>query len=436
MMRYIIACLAIAWSVQSIAGFDPVSFADEARVPGEILITFTDGISHEDQDRILARHGAKVVRRFKTVNGVLARMPENHLFLYSAGILAENKGITRVAPNRLFHLFAEPDDPRYESQYQHEAIQAPQAWDISTGSKDVVVAVIDSGIIDDHEDLAPNIWVNPGEDGLDAEGNNRRTNGIDDDGNGYIDDFRGWDFVQSDNDPTDGMGHGTHCAGIIGAIGNNGVGVAGINWQVSLVSLRIFDNYGNAAPEDRILAALEYAAMMGFPIVSNSWGGVPTRDESWGPESGDMTYEVIRNADKALWVFAAGNSSANNERTPVLPATYDLDHIVSVAASTSRDRLARFSNYGSESVDLMAPGDRIYSTSVRSFFGSWYYRMSGTSMAAPVVSGAAALLLSVYPDADPAELKERLMNTVDPIRSVSSRLVSGGRLNLYRALTE
>ena len=430
--------LALLWTTTLTAGSDLTPFSTPARVADEVLITFAPDVGPAEQEELLAERGAVIVRRYRSVNGVLARMTESPLFLQSVSLLAEDNRIRRVAPNRLIHLLGRPDDPRRTNQYQHDLIEAEKAWDIATGSRDVVVAVIDSGIALDHEDLADNIWTNPGESGKDAAGRDKRSNGVDDDGNGYVDDYRGWDFVGDDNDPTDGMGHGTHCAGTIGAAGDNGVGIAGINWQVSLVALRIFDDRGRPAEEGDVLAALEYANTMKFPIVSNSWGGAAEPETEFGAGTGDLMYEMIRKGEEngALWVFASGNAGTNNDATPVLPAGYDLDHIIAVGASTSRDALAGFSNYGARTVDLMAPGDRIYSTNVRSLFGGGYARMSGTSMAAPVVTGAAALLLSTDPTLSGLEIKAQLIRTVDPVRSVRGKLLSGGRLNLYRALTE
>ena len=233
-------------------------------------------------------------------------------------------------------------------------IAATEAWNITTGSKDVLVGVIDTGIDYSHPDLKGNMWSNPGETGLDADGNDRSTNGIDDDNNGYVDDHQGWDFYNSDNDPMDGHSHGTHCAGTIGAKGNNGIGVVGVNWDVSLVGLKVFSDGGSTTAA--ILAeAISYANTIGVDLTSNSWGG--------GGVS-EAIRSSIQQADEAgiLFVAAAGNASADNDASPQYPSSYDLDNIIAVASTDRNDRLSSFSSYGRVNVDVGAPGSDIYST--------------------------------------------------------------------------
>ena len=222
--------------------------------------------------------------------------------------------------------------------------------------------------------------------GLDADGNDKQTNGIDDDGNGYVDDFRGWDFINGDNDPMDDHSHGTHCAGTIGAVGNNGVGVVGVNWEVSLVGLKVFTGGGSTTTE-ALTEAIQYATTIGVDLTSNSWGG--------GAES-EVLRTAIEDADKAgiLFVAAAGNSSSDNDRFPHYPSSYDVDNIIAVASTDTNDQLSSFSSYGKESVDVAAPGTQIYSTIPNDGYG---YK-SGTSMATPHVAGLVALVKSVFTD--------------------------------------
>jgi PKD repeat protein len=293
-------------------------------------------------------------------------------------------------------------------------IDAPEAWDISTGSGSVVVAVIDTGVLYTHSDLSPNIWNNTGE---------IPDNGIDDDGNGYIDDIRGWDFVNNDNDPTDDNSHGTHVSGTIGATGNNTLGVAGVNWQVKIMPLKGFDSAGNGITSAEI-AAIQYANEKGAVVISNSWGG--------GNYS--QSLKDVIDAYPGVVVCAAGNTplppEPNNDIIPIYPASYDSVNIISVAATESNDQLASFSHYGQMSVDLAAPGTNILST----YFDGNYAYKQGTSMATPHVSGVAALVKAVNQSLSSAEIKTIILSTVDAKSSLSGKVATGGRLNAYNAI--
>jgi PKD repeat protein len=293
-------------------------------------------------------------------------------------------------------------------------IDAPEAWDIETGnSNDVVIAVIDTGVDYDHEDLAANMWLN--------EHELNGVVGVDDDGNGYIDDIKGWDFFSDDNDPDDENGHGTHCSGTIAAEGNNGRGVVGVSWNAKIMPLRFLGPDGGST-SDAILA-IEYATMMGVDIMSNSWGG--------GGYSVALE-DAISAANDAgiLFVAAAGNAGTDNDVYPHYPSSYNVPNVISVAATDSFDNLAYFSNYGLISVDLGAPGVSIYSTLPGNSYGSY----SGTSMATPHVAGAVALIKAQYPELSSDRIKARLLGSVDTIPSLSGKTVTGGRLNAYNAL--
>ena len=412
----------------------PAAFQTGTRVADEMLITFDPDTGPAEQEELLAARGIRILHRFETINAVQAVVEGPATTLAAATrTLGQEETVVQVSPNRIFRLLQAPDDPNLSRQYHHDRISSSRAWDITTGSPEITVAIIDTGVIYDHPDLEENYWTNPGESGRDARGRDKRSNGVDDDGNGYIDDFRGWDFADKDNDPYDSHGHGTHCAGSIGARGDNGVGISGVNWRVSLVGLKFIGSSGEGQEADAI-RAIEYAIKMGFDITSNSWGGDPDPKAS-GP---DLLQKVIAEAGRRgqLFIAAAGNDGRNTDRKPTLPASYDLDNIISVAASDSRDRLASFSNYGRTTVDLMAPGAAVYSTTRASLLRGPYGSMSGTSMAAPLVAGAAALVKARYPDADAAELKERLLRSVDRVPAAAGKVSTGGRLNLYRALTD
>ena len=332
--------------------------------------------------------------------------------------------VAYAEPDFVVHATLAPNDPSFGLLHGlHNTgqtggtadadIDAPEAWDIATGSRSIRVGVIDTGIDYTHPDLAANIWTNPGE----IPGNF-----IDDDGNGYVDDVHGWDFVNNDSDPMDDNGHGTHCAGTIGAVGGNALGVVGVNWKVSLVPLKFLSAPGSGFTSDAV-EAVSYATAMGFELTSNSWGG------------GNYTQalsEAIAAGGTAghLFIAGAGNNGTNTEFNPHYPASYDLDNIVSVAATDNADQLAVFSNYGA-TVDLAAPGLNIYST----VLNGGYQSMSGTSMATPHVAGTAALVLShASGPLSAAQLKDLLLSSVDPLPSLASVTVSGGRLNARSAL--
>ncbi|GEP45994.1 S8 family serine peptidase [Brevifollis gellanilyticus] len=293
-------------------------------------------------------------------------------------------------------------------------IDAPEAWDITTGSREVVVGVIDTGVDRTHPDLAANMWTNPHE----IPGNN-----VDDDNNGFVDDLYGWDFFSNDNDPMDEEGHGTHCSGTIGGVGSNLTGVTGVCWQVSIVALRFLGPNGGSTSD--AMEAVNYAQELGIDLTSNSWGG--------GGFS-SLLQTAIANAGAAgqLFIAAAGNDGTNTDLTANYPSGYAVDTIVSVASSTSLDSRSSFSNYGATTVDLAAPGSAIYST----IPGSSYATYNGTSMATPHVSGAVALLKSVAPSMSAAEIKSRLLSTVDPLSAFTSTTVSRGRLNVARLIEQ
>ena len=277
-------------------------------------------------------------------------------------------------------------------------IKAREAWDLTRGDRKVVVAVLDTGIDYNHPDLVSNIWTNPGETGK----SDARVNGVDDDHNGFIDDWRGWNFADGNNDPFDDIGHGTHVSGIIGAVGNNNIGIAGVMWNVSIMPLKIFSSVtqkdslcgsatGFVADE---IAAIQYAWKNGANIINGSF--------HTGLDYCFAEYDAIAAAgtNGVLFVAAAGNDTHNLDLDMSSPAIYDLHNVITVAATDQNDRLATFSNFGPKSVHIAAPGVYILSTvptDQPSNFGvsGWDF-MSGTSMSVPFVSGAAGLIYSYY----------------------------------------
>jgi hypothetical protein len=329
-------------------------------------------------------------------------------------------------PNYIVYADATPNDPSYGNLWGlHNTgqsggtvdadIDAPEAWDATTGSNTVIVGIIDTGIDYNHPDLAGNMWTNPGE---------TAANGIDDDGNGYIDDVYGWDFVNNDNDPMDGHGHGTHVAGTVGAVGDNGTGVTGVAWDCKLVALKNLGDDGSG-PTSAGVAAVNYAVAMGIKLTNNSWGG-----------TGFSTalQSAIQSANTAgmLFVAAAGNDATDNDVLPHYPCNYTVANVVAVASTDHNDQLSVFSNYGDVSVDLGAPGTSIYST-YPTALGSYAW-LQGTSMATPHVTGVAALVWAADPGLTHLEVRDLLLNSVDPIPALTNKCVTGGRLNALSAL--
>jgi subtilisin family serine protease len=290
-------------------------------------------------------------------------------------------------------------------------IRAPRAWDFFTGDPNFVIADIDTGLQYTHPDIVANVWTNPGE----------TANGLDDDGNGLIDDVHGWDFFSNDNDPSDTAGHGTHTAGTIGARGNNAAGVTGVNWQCKIMPLRFLGPSGGTAAG--AVSCIQYAVNKGVKVSNNSWGGGPF-DQS--------LLDAIQNSAAIghLFVCAAGNSGLNIESSPFYPASFALDNMIVVAATTNEDARASFSNYGPNKVHLGAPGNNVYST----WIGSSYAFDSGTSMASPHVAGAVAMVYALNPSFTYQQVKFRILSTTRQIAGLHGNTVTGGILNLAEAV--
>ncbi len=283
-------------------------------------------------------------------------------------------------------------------------INAEKAWTITTGSKEVKIAVIDTGVDYQHEDLKENIMIN------ESEFNGQE--GVDDDGNGYIDDIYGYDFANNDNDPMDGHGHGTHCAGVIGAT-HNDIGIRGVMSKVEILPIQFLTVSGQGTLEGAI-KAIDYATSRGVNIMSNSWGG--------GEPSKALT-EAIAKAEKAgiLFVAAAGNSNSNNDIKPTAPANTQINNVISVGAMDGKAKRANFSNYGEKTVHVFAPGVNIYST----VQNNKYKKMSGTSMACPFIAGVAGLIMANEPNLTYKEVKSRIMTHAKEGNKLKDYSVSG-----------
>lgn len=337
--------------------------------------------------------------------------------------------IEYIEPNITFKALATPSDSKFDKQWGLNNtgrnsggwfssgkagvdVSALKAWEITKGSKDIKIAVIDTGVDYNHKDLKGNIMINEAE--LNGEP------GVDDDGNGYIDDINGYDFANMDNDPMDGHGHGTHCAGVIGAT-HDTTGIAGIMANVQILPIKFLTDKGSGDLEGAI-KSIDYAVSRGVNVMSNSWGG--------GDRS-EALFDSIKAAEKAgvIFIAAAGNERNNNDKNPTYPASYKVDSLVSVGAIDGKGKRASFSNYGKNSVHVFAPGVNIYST----VSNNGYKKMSGTSMACPHVAGVAGLILANEPNLSVDELKTRLMNT-SVLSSELSTYTASGYVDAHRAL--
>ena len=387
-------------------------------VPGQLIVKYKASVAKS----AMRPMNAVTKKVFRASDAELLEFDQYIDLKKMMSALKNDTNIEYVEFNSIYRLSVVPDDTNYSDLYGMEKISAPLAWEQTKGSKQIVVGVIDTGIDYTHPDLAANMWSNPGEIGIDADGEDKATNGIDDDENGYIDDHRGWDFINGDNDPMDGNDHGSHCAGTIGAVGNNKEGVVGVNWDVSLVGLKIFSDAGSTTV-DAIVEAIEYSTLIGVDVTNNSWGG--------GAASEPIKAAISEANDNGIiFVAAAGNSRSNNDTSSAYPSNYELDNIISVAATDSKDALANFSSYGSQTVDVGAPGVGIYSTRPN----GRYQNLSGTSMATPHVTGLVALVKSQFPKASMAELKNRIIYLGDEVEALNGKTISGKRINAFASL--
>ncbi|HXM34297.1 MAG TPA: S8 family peptidase, partial [Pyrinomonadaceae bacterium] len=412
-------------------------------VPGEILVRFRKEAAATKSARsemAVIESGRQIPMRIERIGGAeiveglrLARVaPEDTERAIRA--LRTSPEVLYAEPNFIRRKESLPNDPRFAQMWNLKNtaqastpggnpgkpgndIHAEQAWDLTTGSKSVVVGIVDEGIDVNHEDLRDNIWTNPGE----IPGN-----GIDDDNNGYVDDVNGWDFAHNDNTVFDYTGvsyppaqnytgdledHGTHIAGIIGAKGNNGVGVVGVNWQVSLMSLKFLTGVNGEGNSADLLKAFAYAKSMRELWVSSGGSkgaNIRVLNNSYGGSGfSQAELDAIRALGDAgiLFVVAAGNGGSNNDRFPSYPANYLSPNIISVAALTGAETIANFSNVGPGTVNMAAPGDYILNTTPR----NTYTFLSGTSMATPHVSGGAALVCAAFPNISMRRLRSVLL---------------------------
>jgi subtilisin family serine protease len=423
--------------------------SDNDSEEAEIIVRFKPGTSVETIEKIAEEHNDVVEDEIEAVHGLAVIEDEDGLDAET--VAAQYRALSDIVdyaePNYEINLEPEfssrsdkgapaeldryvpdnwPNDPQFTDQWSLENtgqrggkskadISAIRAWDKTKGSDKVVVAVLDSGVDYTHPDLKNNIWVRP-----------ETLPEYEDDDLGTIDDEHGYSAFE-DSDPMDDNGHGTHCAGIIGAEGDNGFGITGINWNVKIMPLKFMSANGSGTTKDAI-EAINY-------VIDRKQHGINVRviSASWGSMvKSRALQDVIKKAGEEgiLFVAAAGNSSDDSDRRPHYPAGFDLPNVISVAALDRNDQLASFSNYGAKSVFIAAPGKDILSTWLKGEFRE----ASGTSMATPEVAGVAALIISTKPKISITELRERLKNSVDTLPSLKGKVATGGRINAAKAV--
>ncbi len=405
--------------------------------PGRVILRFRTGVPIAAQATAHSSAGVTLLQRFHAVPGLQVVQLPSGLSVQEA--LSRYRGDPNIAyaePDTLLHVLdTVPNDPSFSSLWAMKNtgqsggmmdadIDATDAWTLSTGSNSVYVGVIDTGVDYNHSDLSGNIYSSSSDCNL---------NGVDDDGDGYVDNCHGIDTVNHDSDPMDDYDHGSHVSGTIGATGNNAIGVVGINWRVTIIPCKSLDASGSG-PASAAIECLDWFATLkdhGLNIVAtnNSWGG---------GESSQAVADAIEAIMQRgiLFVVAAGNGGSDgigdsNDTVPTFPANCALPNVIVVAATDRNDLLGNFSNFGQHTVHVGAPGVSILST-IRA---NSYATLNGTSMAAPHVTGAAALLKAWDPSLDWREIKNLLLSSAEPIAALSGKTITGGRLNVYSAMS-
>lgn len=414
----------------SASGFSDISQRVKAKYKkGQILVQRRADVSLKSFEKKHFAIGAYVVTRYDMPQGLeLVQLPRSISVDDAVKYYAQDGQVAFAEPNYIYHALDAPNDTEFPKQWAlnntglndgvaHADINAIEGWNIIKGSEEFVLGIIDTGVLYTHPDLAENMWSNPGE---------IPANQIDDDNNGYIDDVHGINAITKKGDPLDDQGHGTHVAGIIGARANNAMGISGVNQRASIAACKFLDSRGGGSASDAITCLNYFAALrdraekpVKIIVTNNSWGG--------GPFSQALFDAIKVHQQKGiLFVAAAANDSRNNDVADVYPANYGLSNIISVAATDNKDGLAYFSNFGSSSVHVAAPGHKILST----FLDNKYKELSGTSMAAPHVTGLVGLVQAQNPTMDVSGVRNLVIAGGKKITSVDGKTISGRRIQL------
>jgi subtilisin family serine protease len=420
--------------VEDILGPGPtgnqVIVAETAAVADHIIVRLQPGSDEGELKRLAGQNGASLVKT-PQAGLYLVQLPQATMDTLSEAIqtYGQYKGLLKYAEaDSLVHTAVVPNDPSFAGEWglnntgqtagtPHADIEAESAWGIINQSPNVVVAVIDTGIDFNHPDLAANIWTNPNPGAY-----------------GYANDLHGWNFYAGTNSPQDDNFHGTHVSGTIGAVGNNGIGVAGTTWKVKIVPLKFLDDTGSGFTSDAV-NAIYYATAIHANIMSNSWGG-----SGYSQALKDAIDSA--NAAGILFVAAAGNDGTDTDTNPTYPADFTSSNIISVAATDDTDHLASFSNYGTSTVELAAPGVGVLSTfptvataaMISEGLPTNYGQISGTSMATPHVSGVAALALAQNPNLTVGLLRAQLLARVTQLPQLVGVVQTAGRLDAYNVV--
>ena len=409
--------------------------------PGEILVKMAPGVSDREIEEVSARRSWRATTTYPRLGVRRVQLPPGRSADEEIAALNRDPRVEYAEADAVIWENVRSNDPGLGAQWGlHQTgeeggtpdadIDAPEAWDVQAGDRSVVIAVIDSGIDLDHPDLRDNLF----------ENHRERPNGVDDDGNGYVDDLDGWDFLNDDPDPSDGRGHGTHVSGIAAAAGDNGIGVSGVAWTARVLPLKVLSDCCGSGQVSDAVEAILYAIDMRADVINASWST---------EEPSRALRDAIDLAGRAgiVVVAAAGNRASDNDASPRYPASFDLSNVIAVSATDRNDRPAFFSNFGRRSVDVGAPGLDIVSTKpdgpVTFPFGpprpplspERYGTMSGTSAAAPFVTGLVALVKSEFHHAGVREIRSRVLGGVDRLPALRTLTAAGGRINAARSLT-
>jgi subtilisin family serine protease len=429
------ACLSLSVLGTATYGAQWGSGGTPAAVEGEFLVPIGAGFNlNAKAKEIAAAYGAEVSLVSPRLRVAKVKFPAgtDKKAIQTKVANTEIFGVGKLEPNyiRTLHKGSldgpEPDPADY---YIFSVTDAYEAWDVRTDAREIIVAVIDTGVGYTHPDLAENIWINRGE---------VPNNGIDDDKNGFIDDNIGWDVINNDNDPFPGApdnsnSHGTHVAGTIGAQGDNGIGFSGVCWRARIMPIRVFDDTSSTTSA-AIVAGIEYAVRNGARVINMSLGG-------YGDNAAEESAIAYARSKGVLCVCSAGNGGIDglgddNDRLKSYPASYQFDNIIAVSATGASDTLTSFSNYGFANVDIAAPGEQVFSTVIADDGTPDYDLYDGTSMAAPMTSGATTLVWAEYRKEGYRRIRKRILDAADRLPALTGTNVTGGRLNIRKAIAK